>query len=76
MICVDQETGEKDPNILITLRDLRRSITASDANSNKVPLSFGVYLNRRVTNNPLGNQAKLIVGSQVRLVRRSNFAGI
>lgn len=36
MICVDQETGEKDPNILITLRDLRRSIVASDANSNKV----------------------------------------
>ncbi|KAI6243827.1 hypothetical protein M3Y99_00047600 [Aphelenchoides fujianensis] len=54
MICVDQETGEKDPNLLLSLRDLRSG-----------KMTFGVYLSQSG-----GTKREVVVGSFVHVERR------
>uniref|UniRef100_A0A915EPA3 MOSC domain-containing protein n=1 Tax=Ditylenchus dipsaci TaxID=166011 RepID=A0A915EPA3_9BILA len=43
MICIDQDTGEKDPNLLLSLRDLRKHSNDKTSSESK-KLTFGVYL--------------------------------
>jgi len=69
MICVDQHTGEKDPNVLIALRDLRQW---QNVGKN---ITFGVYMKHVLENGKLVQQAqqkfKLCVGSPVRILRKA-----
>ncbi|KAI6210488.1 Molybdenum cofactor sulfurase [Aphelenchoides besseyi] len=58
MICVDQETGDKDPNLLLSLRDLRSG-----------KMTFGVYLSRTGAAN-----SEVVVGSFVHVQRKSRSA--
>uniref|UniRef100_A0A914DNL3 MOSC domain-containing protein n=1 Tax=Acrobeloides nanus TaxID=290746 RepID=A0A914DNL3_9BILA len=55
MICIDQETGEKDPNILIALRDIRLGDK----------MTFGVYLKHA----PTTIEQDIVVGNAVKIVR-------
>ncbi|KAI6191353.1 Molybdenum cofactor sulfurase [Aphelenchoides bicaudatus] len=60
MICVDQETGQKDPNVLLALRDIRAG--------NK--MTFGVYLTQE-SDRPIFTD--IVVGSFVYIERRKAY---
>ncbi|KAI6205691.1 Molybdenum cofactor sulfurase [Aphelenchoides besseyi] len=69
MICVDQETGDKDPNLLLSLRDLRsgKVTTIKIAFSTTLfQMTFGVYLSRTGE-----SKAEVVVGSFVHVERKS-----
>uniref|UniRef100_A0A183CMG9 MOSC domain-containing protein n=1 Tax=Globodera pallida TaxID=36090 RepID=A0A183CMG9_GLOPA len=53
MICIDQQSGEKDPNVLIGLRDLRLG----------GKLSFGIYLERN--QKQIGDEQRMINNSSI-----------
>uniref|UniRef100_A0A914H0P7 MOSC domain-containing protein n=1 Tax=Globodera rostochiensis TaxID=31243 RepID=A0A914H0P7_GLORO len=53
MICIDQQSGEKDPNVLIGLRDLRSG----------GKLSFGIYLERN--QKQIGDEQRMINNSSI-----------
>lgn len=59
MICVDQETGQKDPNVLLSLRDIR----VGDK------MTFGVYL-KQESDRPVST-TDIVVGSFVHIERKS-----
>ncbi|KAI1706390.1 MOSC domain-containing protein [Ditylenchus destructor] len=71
MICIDQETGEKDPNILVSLRDMRREYAQCTPSASK--LAFGVYLSLKRNKDDkrikvlLLSNTELRVGSPVRI---------
>uniref|UniRef100_A0A1I7ZWA5 MOSC domain-containing protein n=1 Tax=Steinernema glaseri TaxID=37863 RepID=A0A1I7ZWA5_9BILA len=56
MICIDQETGIKDPNLLLALRDCRLGDQ----------MTFGLYLRHRDSH----RQKTLSVGSMAKLIRK------
>ncbi|KAI1730624.1 MOSC domain-containing protein [Ditylenchus destructor] len=82
MICIDQETGEKDPNILVSLRDMRREYAQCAPNTLKInELSFGVYLSLKRNKDEkrikvlLLSNTELRVGSPVRISYKPRDSG-